>query len=455
MDKKRTVSLLLQLLLGLLFLLSAIPLIRFAAQAAGPLLQQDFSAYYSAGQGLNYGLSPYLNNLSNNPPLWDGIAHFRFSRFLYPPLVAALFQPLADLPYVWAKVIWVIITLTSLLASLVLTATRFPLRTPGQLFTVGIAVSLYYPLYTHLDRGQIDLVTLLLITAALVFITRRTAEGDRLSGLFLALATLLKLNCIYILPFILVRKKWTILQGYVIGGLLILVASIVFLGGWRSLYDYVRYQLPRISGIATPDDTLGKTNKTILEKILQNVPMDYTVQDGQVYKSSAFSTLEQVTLVAPIYYDLEGNNILVSRTLLSAGFFGVFFLLLWTWEGKFANLFATAPEEFLYWQIPLLLILLTSPLTWIMNLVWLLPYSVILISRYPTLITNELKLSLGIIALGFLIVLVGDNAPLDLNLLGLNKFIIGGLLMLGGVVYHLTVAAETISSPMADPAANM
>jgi Glycosyltransferase family 87 len=446
----RASSLLIQILLGALFFLFTIPLARFAIQAGDPLLQQDFSAYYTAGQALNYGLSPYLNNLSNIPPLWDGIAHFKFSRFLYPPLAAALFRPLALVPYPSAKILWVLFTLVCLIVSLVLTATIFPLKSLIQMCLVGIAASLYYPLYTHLDRGQIDLVTLLLMTVALVFLTKKTSRSDWLSGLFLALATLLKLHCIYILPFLLIRRKWTILRGYILGGVLIMLASIIFLGGWRSLYDYLRYELPRISGLVSPDDTLGRTNKTILDRIMQNVPADYTVKDGQVYKSSAYSSLEQVTLVEPLYYGLEGKNVPVSRTLLSVGLYGIFFVLIWVWERKYGPLFATAQEEFLSWQIPVLLILLTSPLTWIMNLVWLIPFPLMLVSRYPGLHSRRQGFSSWIIATGFLIIMMGDNLFPGLNLVGLNKFIIGELLILGGLILHLTITDRSTGDWPAD-----
>ncbi|HEX4403719.1 MAG TPA: hypothetical protein VH560_02755 [Polyangia bacterium] len=32
------------------------------------------------------------------PELWDGVAVFTHSRFLYPPIVAELFRPFAALP---------------------------------------------------------------------------------------------------------------------------------------------------------------------------------------------------------------------------------------------------------------------------------------------------------------------------------------------------------------------
>src|SRR5689334_12741430 len=68
--------------------------------------QQDFAAYWAAGRARYLGLDPYVNYAGRGGDLaypWDGLALFRHSRFLYPPLGADLFRPLILLPYVAAK----------------------------------------------------------------------------------------------------------------------------------------------------------------------------------------------------------------------------------------------------------------------------------------------------------------------------------------------------------------
>ena len=80
----------------------------FAAYAARSSLQEDFAAYWVAGAARRLGLDPYVNHVGGPvaPALWDGVAPFRHSRFLYPPLVAELFRPLAALPYRAAKALY-------------------------------------------------------------------------------------------------------------------------------------------------------------------------------------------------------------------------------------------------------------------------------------------------------------------------------------------------------------
>src|SRR6185436_700092 len=78
--------------------------IAVVASAAGWLamrsLQQDLAAYWVAGAARSAGLDPYVNHVGGPvaPELWDGVAVFAHSRFLYPPLIAELFRPLARLP---------------------------------------------------------------------------------------------------------------------------------------------------------------------------------------------------------------------------------------------------------------------------------------------------------------------------------------------------------------------
>src|SRR5215471_4134312 len=70
--------------------------------------QQDFAAYFVAGAARRAGLDPYVNHAGapEGAGLWDGVALFSHSRFLYPPLVADLFRPLATLPYALAKALF-------------------------------------------------------------------------------------------------------------------------------------------------------------------------------------------------------------------------------------------------------------------------------------------------------------------------------------------------------------
>ena len=127
----------------------------FAAYVAVASLQEDFAAYWIAGAARRLGLDPYINHLGSAaaPGLWDGVAPFGHSRFLYPPLVAELFRPLAALPYRAAKALYTGAAVAAWIASALLLGRRAAPVFLG-------AGALFFPLYLHLERGQIDLFAL-------------------------------------------------------------------------------------------------------------------------------------------------------------------------------------------------------------------------------------------------------------------------------------------------------
>ncbi len=97
----------------------------------------DFAAFYTAGEALNHGLSPYVNHVTRDPPIWDGVDAFQHSRFLYPPLAAVLFQPIALLPYGVAKYLWMLLNLISVCCSLFITVKTISLKiTPERILTL-------------------------------------------------------------------------------------------------------------------------------------------------------------------------------------------------------------------------------------------------------------------------------------------------------------------------------
>ena len=202
-------------------------------------LQQDFAAYWLAGRACRLGLDPYLNQVGSTaaPALWDGIAIFRHSRFLYSPLVAELFRPLAALPYRGAKLLFTAAMLTAWgAAGLLLGGER-----RSRLWFFG-ASALFFPLYRHLERGQIDLLILLLLVLAW------RAEGVRpfAAGAALALGTLFKPGLLMLLPVLWAGGRARAVAG-ALGAGLALIGLTVAIAGPARLHEYLSSVLPRVA----------------------------------------------------------------------------------------------------------------------------------------------------------------------------------------------------------------
>jgi hypothetical protein len=161
------------------------------AWLASRSLQQDFAAYWIAGNARRLGLDPYLNQVGSAaaPSLWDGVAIFRHSRFLYPPLVADLFRPLAALPYRLAKTLFTGATIAAWLGAGLLQRGRRDRR-----WFFG-ASALFFPLYRHLERGQIDLLLLFFLVIAW-----RSRARPLVAGTALALGAAFKPALLGLLP---------------------------------------------------------------------------------------------------------------------------------------------------------------------------------------------------------------------------------------------------------------
>jgi hypothetical protein len=371
------------LLLSVALLFSLWRLVSWVVRFAGESLQMDLAAFYTAGEALNHGLSPYRNHAARDPAIWDGVDLFEHSRFLYPPQVAVLFRPLAWLPYAGAKRLWLALSLGCVAASLFLAGRVYGLgRRWALILTSAIGAALFYPLLTHLERGQIDALTLLLITLASVGMGRRTSRAELVAGVLLCAATLLKLHCVYMLPFLVIRSKGRVLLGYLGGGLLIAALTVVAPGGIKGALAYVTDELPRISRHGEWGTDEMRLPETILAQRLQGLSDGATIKGGVVYKRESFSFVSNGTLVRVLQRRLQKAEIWISNSLLSALVLVVLFGAMVAWQFRLPGpLHLDARGEILYWQVIALIVLLSAPLTWVMNLVWLLPLIVVVLAE--------------------------------------------------------------------------
>ena len=374
-----------------LWIIALALLLRLFVYAAGfsrDSLQQDFSAFYTAGEALNHGLDPYQNHLNHDPPVWDGMNHFRHSRFLYPPLVATIFQSVALIPYKYAKILWTIASFAFQAGSLFLLMRMTGVRTirarRWALPVIIIFVSLYYPLLTHLERGQIDTLTLLFFVLAISDLSKSRSVR---AGAWFALATLFKLHSIYVLPFLLLRRNWKTLGGYALSGAIIIVLSF-FING-TLLPDYLFKELPEISlrgERGTYDDLLPGI---AISQKLAMLGKNQTDKDGVIYRAESFPFEQNASLIRII-----GPFIPLTMSAVSVIVFACLFLIIAFFiahaqrdAGKGDNkdgqerdhAALRQREEIIFWQIVMVVILLSGPLTWVMNTVWLLPALFILI----------------------------------------------------------------------------
>ncbi len=432
-------------LLAALLVVSALRLAGFVFQFGRESLQLDFTAFYAAGEAHRHALSPYLTHADHRPPVWDGADAYRHSRFLYPPLVAALFEPLTHLGYGAAKRIWMLLSLACLGGAVWACGDALRLRWDLQAaLGAGTWVCLFHPLLPLLERGQIDAVTLLLVVLAIRPLVRDGRESLA-SGLLLAAATLLKLNVVFFVPFLAWRRQWRVLAGYGLGGLALIAASIA-LDGTSALGDYVTRELPRISRHGEAGTVEMRLPQETLQSLRAGAPEGYTYREGRLYRLETLGFVANASLARVASKNLGKETTGWALAILAAAV-----LLLGVAQRRDRDRPPTPFHTMVYWQAAMVAVLLAGPLTWAMNAVWLLPAGLVVLVGWREIRGPFEGVALATVALGLILASIPDHhafprlSPVEFPALH-QKYVLAELAALAGLMallaFRPAVSAE-------------
>ncbi len=191
-----------------------------------------------------------------------------------------------------------------------------------------------------------------------------------------------KLVLVFFVPFLLWRRQWRALAGYVAGGTLLLIFTVLVLG-INPVLGYVTNEMPRIAKFGEEGDQEMKLPTEFIDAHLAGLPAGATVKDGQTFNTIAFQFVTNATLIRIIggklhAFGTEAGYSSIS-ILLFIAFFGIVVLMGWLRRWQLQRL--TPHQELLLWQLMMLIILLCGPLTWDMNDIWLLPVAAIIIRQ--------------------------------------------------------------------------
>jgi len=348
----------------------------FVADVGQTSLQMDLSSFYTAGQAVDAGLSPYVNHVANDPPIWDGVDRYRHSRFLYPPPAARLFQPMSWIGYGTVKFLWMLLSLAAVAAAVGIAIKRTTGLSVDRALIGACVVAGFFPMMPLLERGQVDGFTLLAIVAAVSWPKGR--RSTIAAGTLLALATLLKLHCIFLLPFLALRRRWRLLAGFAAGLVALFLLGGV-LDGFSALPAYVNDEMPRISRYGEGGTREMALPPSAFQRAIAGIEPGKTVMDGRSYDPEHFLFVLNASAVRTpvgrwVWSGAKSVGIPLAPGHVSFVFLALGFgLVAWLLRG------AAASNELLHGQIALIVVLLSAPVTWAMNVVWLLPVIAILL----------------------------------------------------------------------------
>jgi hypothetical protein len=317
--------------------------------------QQDFAAYWTAAGARVMGLDPYVNYAGaphgDLPLPWDGVAQFRHSRFLYPPLGADLFRPLLGLPYLAAKGVFTGAMLAAWVAAGLLVARD----ARGRAVYFG-ASALFFPFYRHLERGQIDLLLLLLLALAW-----RARERPWVAGAALAAVAALKPVFVGLLPIVwAVGRVRAVLVALALGGALAGLTALV--DGPGQLREYLTEVVPRASLYGEGGTEAMLLPAERLPPVRDDGMIDlggrtYRLTIGDAPASASLPRLLAPDAPSPVSARLPFLLAIVGLTLLAR---------------RLRSGDDAAAETLLYWTAAVACVV-TSPAGWVMGLVLALP----------------------------------------------------------------------------------
>jgi len=187
-----------------------------------PTDYRDFKAYYLPGLQLLRGMNPYLATYPAGTPIVADT-----------PAWLMCFQPLAALTPYTAYWTWFWINVSALMLSIWLLIRESDIRGP-EAVSVAALLWMYPPLATNFWFAQSEVFLLLPLVLMLVALRR---NHDRLAGLSLAAATLLRAYPLGLVGYLLVLRRWKAL-GWTGVGLLIGGVVTILLVGWEAVAAY-------------------------------------------------------------------------------------------------------------------------------------------------------------------------------------------------------------------------
>ena len=331
--------------------------------------QVDFSAYWNAGRAVLAGKSAYS--------FFDTFQH---SEFLYPPIVADFFAVLALFDYEDAKVIWYGIQILCLVSAIGLMQER---GRQAAIISLALLLGLpvfSWPLYAHLERGQIDLLTLFCITLSYRL---QVENQDLIAGMALAAAGMFKLPALalFLIPLVHFNKR------FLLGGILAcagLLIGTLILDGYEINFLYWTKYLPHIAktGLLPPD----------------------------VFDAKLTPHAEVITYQGKTYVTAQDFSVVTSLGSKVAGI--LLFLL------ALIGIIMKSKPCSESWLLIMLTVMLANPLTWLMQYVWIL-----------FIITTRLRTSVATLV-GMALIGINDG-----GWLGKYRVLVGMALIIGSLWY--------------------
>ena len=327
--------------------------------------QIDFRAFYVAARSVLLDLDPYLNPVTQHPELYAAInaENAVASGFIYPPLAALLLLPFGLFDYPTAKILFGIVVLVSLMGlcyGLTQSDRKDPTQdptaiTPGEAF---LFISCSFPLLATFERGQIDLVVVLLTW--LSFSAYYHRKNLLFSAFILGIATCIKIFPAVVLLYYLSKKEFKLFFASIVSIVTLFFLPLLYFKA--SVYQhFFQFVLPKVFGL-----------------IKSPTPIDV---HGQRVVNNVVNAIEGNGLLASQDFSNGFMNPLLQNNTIGCLIMGIILI---------AILLKVTQKKEISYQIYAIFTTINffNPRAWIMGLVWYIP---LFLHLYPNAKTTTQK----------------------------------------------------------------
>jgi glycosyl transferase family 87 len=190
----------------------------------------DFSVYYSAAFAIRHGQNPYLSSLTPvSRMLRMRTGEIKFAD--QTPFFLLCFEPFTRMSPAVAHSVWLAINTLALVCTMLLVIREVAPVKRSLLFSLLLLTAWFPPLMDLYIFSQAQLLILLLLIV-MMYALRRNHE--RVAGLMLALAGMLRLFPFAMAGYLIVQRRWRALTWTIGGAIACTVLTIICLGVSRA-----------------------------------------------------------------------------------------------------------------------------------------------------------------------------------------------------------------------------
>ena len=176
-------------------------------------IYQDFNYYYFASDAAFQGINPYLQGGS-------------YTGYIYPPICLFFLYPFQLFPLVIASKVWIGLSLMGVIFSIIIILKTYKQALFSSFSLVILALGcIFFPVKFTLGMGQINIFILVCLALAVYYFMK---GKEKLTGVFFGLSITIKYFPLFIILYLIFRKKWKIL-GYTFFTILVLIGAGYFL----------------------------------------------------------------------------------------------------------------------------------------------------------------------------------------------------------------------------------